>query len=210
MNYNAAARSLRALEVLRSLLLWGFMVLLTLAGLVQLVKYQGLDTPMQVHPPSLPGGVYWSTTSDTLSYGTPTLICVPGKMGEMALQRGYLAGPNAFVDCPPPSATAVKMLAALPGDTVQVTRDSIRVNSRSWIRVPMLETDSRGREMPDGSGTFILAEDECFALTLLVDNSFDSRYFGPFPCPTPPIRTARPFSVAAARVIDSLHIELLK
>jgi len=131
-------------------------------------------------------------------------------MGEMALQRGYLAGPNAFVDCPPPSATAVKMLAALPGDTVQVTRDSIRVNSRSWIRAPMLETDSRGREMPDGSGTFILAEDECFALTLLVDNSFDSRYFGPFPCPTPPIRTARPFSVAAARVIDSLHIELLK
>lgn len=199
----------RGIRVLRQLVVVSCMGLLTLAAVVQLIKHQGLGTLIQVHPPSLPGGVYWSTTSDTLTYGTPTLICVPGRMGELALERGYL-GSNAFVNCPPPSAAAVKMLAALPGDTVQVTRDSIRVNSRSWIRAPMLATDSRGREMPDGSGTFILVGNECFALTLLVENSFDSRYFGPIPCPTPPIRTAWPLSPTSAQVIDSLQIELLK
>ena len=158
---------------------------------------------MQVIPPSLPGGLYWTETSDSLLTGIPTIICYTGDAAKFAVERGYAEArrrPLPTAPCPPPYTHALKPLAGVPGDTVTVTRDSIQVNTRTWLKATILEQDSDGRPMPNAIGTHILGPTECFALSTWHPKSFDSRYIGPIQCPANP-RTALPVSTSDAEAV---------
>ena len=158
-----------------------------------------------VLPPSLPAGLYRFTPADTLATGIPTLICLSGEGGELALSRGYVQDSWAHIaTCPEKHAPMMKILAALPGDRVRADRDSVQINDGPWLPVPMAENDSDGRPLRPMTGVFDLAPNECYALNLWSDKSYDSRYFGPFPCPPPPLYIAHPVDSTLAASIDSL------
>ena len=169
----------------------------------------GVDMWMWVRPPSLPRGIYLAVETDSLHTGDIAFICVPGAAGRLALQRQYVraSGQEAY-RCAPGEAPMAKILAGLPGDTVLVRQDSVKINSRDWLRAPMRPTDSEGRYLPAWIGTTVLGRDECFALSLWSPLSYDSRYFGPFPCPPTPTRIAHPVSAKNQHAIDSLRMEL--
>lgn len=182
-----------------------------LTGLILLAFAVGLFRAMDwghwavVLPPSLPAGLYRFTPADTLAIGVPTLICLSGEGGELALKRGYVQDSWTHIaTCPEKLAPMIKILAGLPGDRVRADRDSVRINDGPWLPVPMAELDSNGRPLRPMTGVFDLGDNDCYALNLWSDKSYDSRYFGPFPCPTPPLHTAYPVDSTLAASIDSL------
>jgi len=195
-------------------ILWrGFSWILTLVILLGagslLLRSQNWGHWILVHPPSLPAGLYTVSSTESLSIGVPTVVCIPAPGGAMALSRGYVTSTwKNTLRCADGEAPMIKMLAALPGDHIQVEFNRVQINHRPWLPVPMARKDSDGRPLNPWLGTFQLATHECFALNLWSDKSFDSRYFGPFPCPTGDIRTARPVDRRLAEAVDSLGKQL--
>ena len=156
----------------------------------------------RVVSPSLPQGWYWTTSQDSVIVGYPTLVCYPQDVVSFGVSRGYLFPDSTRTQsrCPQTLVYVIKPIAALPGDTVTVTRDSLRVNSRPWLLAHVHELDSKDRPLPNAIGTHVLNDGECFALSLWHSRSYDSRYIGPIPCPVSP-RIAFPFSPA-----DAAHV----
>lgn len=190
--------------------LWGgFSWILTLVIMIGigtlLLRSQNWDHWILVRPPSLPEGLYVVSDADSLSVGIPVLLCIPGSGGAMALSRGYVT--TTWMNrlrCAEDEAPMIKMLAALPGDHVLVEPHRVQIDQRSWIKVPMANEDSNGRQLKPALGNFQLTSDECYALNLWSEKSFDSRYFGPFPCPHGRIQTALPMDAHMAQAVDSL------
>jgi len=172
------------------------------------LRSSDIITWTQVTGPSLPNGLYDTYRSDTLIAGLPMLLCLEGRAGRIAVSRNY-AKRTSWAGICPDGATVVKIIAAIPGDTVLVKRDSVRVNQRAWLHAPMMDHDSQGRSMEHATGRFILDDHECYALSLWSPRSYDSRYFGPFPCPDP-IRIAIPLDSTKIMILDSLRIVTLQ
>ena len=179
----------------------------TLILLYVLRSYGVLHTWVRVTGPSLPNGLYETTISDTIMAGLPVEVCLEGRAGRIAVSRGYAHNSSWGGTCPN-GASMVKIIAGIPGDTVVVVQDSVRINQRAWLHAPMLDTDSRGRTMESDVGMFLLSADECYALSLWSHRSYDSRYFGPFKCPHP-FRIAYPLDPENAPILDSLRIVTL-
>ena len=157
---------------------------------------------VRVDSPSLPQGWYWTSPQDSVPVGYPTLICYPPEVVSFAVGRGYFRPDSSRTRsrCSQTLVYLVKPIAATPGDTVTVTRDSTRINSRPWIPAHVHETDSKERPLPNAIGTHVLRKGECWALSLWHPRSYDSRYFGPIQCPDPP-RIAVPIWPA-----DAAHV----
>lgn len=195
-------------------ILWGsFSWVLTLVivlGVATLFfRSQKWEHWILVRPPSLPAGIYMVSVTESLSVGIPTVVCIPGSGGALALSRSYVnASWMNTLWCAEGEAPMIKMLAALPGDHVHVERNRIQINDRPWLSVPMASEDTDGRPLKPMLGRFHLADDECYALSLWSDRSYDSRYFGAFPCPTESIQTALPVDTMMAQAIDSLGKQL--
>ena len=189
--------------------LWIMLVitLLLLTPLLQtLVRTTGLHEMLQhVVSPSIPPGWYWTTSLDSVIVGYPTLICYPQDAVSFAVDRGYFRPDSSWTKgrCPQTFVELIKPLAALPGDTVTVTRDSLRVNSRPWISAHVHEFDSKDRPLPNAIGTHVLKGGECFALSIWHPRSFDSRYVGPIECPASP-RIALPIWPADAEEVHRM------
>ena len=182
-------------------------VVITLVLLAPLIPTVLRTTGLQgmvfrVVSPSLPQGWYWMATQDSLIVGYPTLVCYPQDVVSFGVRRGYLFPDSTRAQsyCHQTLVYVIKPIAALPGDTVTVTRDSLRVNSRPWLTAHVHELDSKDRPLPNAIGTHVLNDGECFALSLWHSRSFDSRYIGPIPCPVTP-RIAFPFSPS-----DAAHV----
>lgn len=96
-----------------------------------------------------------------------------------AKARGYLPpGP-----CPGNFAPLIKQVAAVPGDTVQLTRHGIHVNGHLLPHTRPLVTDRHGRSMPQLN---VATHRVPPGLVWLISGQerargFDSRYFGPLP-----------------------------
>jgi len=99
------------------------------------------------------------------------LVTPPLEIARQGRRRGYLG-----------AGELAKCVAALPGDTVEVTRQGLRVNGRLLPGTAPLARDSQGRPLsryPRGPhdtlpGWVWLYSDH-------IPNSWDSRYFGPVP-----------------------------
>ena len=96
------------------------------------------------------------------------LITPPRRAHILAAQRGYL----------PLNVPMVKRIAALSGDTVCRTNNTVTVNGT--VRAIALSRDSRGRALPVWQGCERLNDNQTFVLTA-PSASFDSRYFGAVP-----------------------------
>ena len=144
---------------------------------------------------SLPVGLYWTgslpqpdsnpgeSTSGTsksdpsIEVGMLVSACLPPQAATSALERRYLPAGA----CPSGAAPVGKVVAALSGDTVDVTDLGSFVNGALLPNSAPLLNDSKGRAMPRLRGRIVLAEGTAWLYSGHSRRSFDSRYYGPVP-----------------------------
>jgi conjugative transfer signal peptidase TraF len=115
--------------------------------------------------PSLPLGL-WQRVGGTPAHGDYVLVRVDD---NPAFSDGIRAG--VFSKGTP----LMKRLAALPGDTVEVTAGGVSVNGVPWPNSAVITTFK-----PPAAGGVVPAG-MCWILSDYHWASFDSRYFGPIP-----------------------------
>jgi conjugative transfer signal peptidase TraF len=125
--------------------------------------------------PSLPIGIY-RTVRQPPSRGATVVVCLPDSIGALARKRGYLARG----DCPGNAEPLGKTIAAVAGDTVDVTADGVWINGRIESGSRPIARDGRGRRLVSWQGgPLTLTRGQVFLLATASQRSFDSRYFGP-------------------------------
>ncbi len=92
---------------------------------------------------------------------------LPDEAAQLAAERGYL----------PNKTPVLKTISAVSGDEICIFAASILINAEPVATVQ--KTDSIGRVMPVKPGCYQLQPGEYFLLSTAIENSFDSRYFGP-------------------------------
>jgi conjugative transfer signal peptidase TraF len=113
------------------------------------------------------------------SRGDLVLVCLPAALAQLGQARGYLARGRGCADGIEPVG---KLLSAMPGDSVEVTRDYIAVNGRQLQNSAALSRDSRGRSLPHFAwGRYTVRPNQVWLLGTNDARSWDSRYFGPVP-----------------------------
>lgn len=122
--------------------------------------------------PSLPIGVY-HVVQRPVDRGAIIVVCLPTAIGTFARARDYLGrGP-----CPGGVEYLGKRVAGIPGDTIKVAADGVRINGFLIPNSRPLSKDSRGRPLMRAEGG-VVKVGEVFLLATDHPRSFDSRYFG--------------------------------
>jgi conjugative transfer signal peptidase TraF len=122
---------------------------------------------------SLPIGIY-RVVDAPITRGAYVLACPPEWAGKLARDRGYLwRGP-----CPGGGARLGKRIAALAGDTVEVTDRGLTVNGVPVPNSGPLTRDTRGRLLPVLRGRWVVPHGAVWLWAGSSARSFDSRYFG--------------------------------
>jgi len=169
---------------------------LALVGLLALPMLLFGPPPLSINVSgSLPVGLYWTgslpqpdsnpgeSTSGTsksdpsIEVGMLVSACLPPQAATSALERGYL--PEGT--CPSGAAPVGKVVAALSGDTVDVTDSGSFVNGALLPNSAPLLHDSKGWAMPRLRGRFVLPAETAWLYSGHSRRSFDSRYYGPVP-----------------------------
>ena len=167
------------LALLVALIAWQVRYLLLVISLV-LVCWQGWERGYRLNvTPSLPKGIY-KLEEEVPVVGDVVSICLEGEFAETARERGYLR-PGS---CKSGLRPLLKYLAALPGDAVDQSMESILCGRDDSLMchwpVSVKAKDKLGREMwqarlpqtvPDGMALILTPH----------EGSFDSRYFGLVP-----------------------------
>jgi conjugative transfer signal peptidase TraF len=122
---------------------------------------------------SLPTGVYRMETVP-IHRGSYVLACPPPWAGELARRRHYLWSGT----CPGGSTYLGKQVVAVAGDTVELDDDGLLVNRSRIPNSAPLESDTRGRPMPQLRGRWVLPVDAIWLDGVASTRSYDSRYFG--------------------------------
>lgn len=128
--------------------------------------------------PSLPVGL-WSLAPapKALRAGHIAEFCLPPAVAALAIERRYVGAGR----CPDGSMPLLKPVAAVAGDTVEVTASDVLVNGRQVVPAGIAR-DSQARPMtPVPPGQYRVAEGQAWLLSAYNPNSFDSRYWGPIP-----------------------------
>lgn len=124
---------------------------------------------------SLPLGVY-RTTPEPPARGSVVQVCLPLGAAEFARRRGYL-GPGS---CPGNVRPLGKLVLAVGGDVVTLSRDEIRVSGEAVPNSSTVSEDSRGRRLPHFPwGVHRLRRGELWLFSPYHRSAYDSRYFGP-------------------------------
>lgn len=124
---------------------------------------------------SLPIGIY-RRVSGVPTRGDLVVACLPRRAAEFARDRGYLWQGS----CPGRVAPVGKVVLALAGDTVSLTRAGFAVNGRPVPSSRVVDRDSKGRAIPHYPfGRYVVRRDEAWLFSSFHPLSFDSRYFGP-------------------------------
>jgi conjugative transfer signal peptidase TraF len=116
---------------------------------------------------SAPVGLYWMTPNVAIARGDLVLAWAPDWARHLADQRHYL----------PLDVPLVKRVVAVGGDRVCEISGAVFVNG--GVAAWSLEQDRKGRILTAWKGCRALHETEVFLLMEGVNDSFDSRYFGP-------------------------------
>lgn len=123
---------------------------------------------------SLPLGVY-RVVAERPMRGSVVQVCLTRDVAEFARRRGYL-GPGA---CPGNVRPLGKLVLAVAGDIVTLTRDEIRVNGVVVPNSSTVPEDGRGRPLPHHEwGDRRLGQHELWLFSPRF-NAYDSRHFGP-------------------------------
>jgi len=135
-------------------------LLVSFSALLVSTRWVGLNTS----PSSAPVGFYWRE-KPALKRGQLVEVCLPSAWARFARGRGYI---GHSWNCPDGSESIVKVIRAMPGDTL-------------WIDpATVLSADTQGRPMPHVFGNQHLGKNQVW-LYGKARNSLDSRYVGPVP-----------------------------
>jgi conjugative transfer signal peptidase TraF len=112
-------------------------------------------------------------------------VCLGGGAAALALGRGYVhpRGLERWVygaGCRAPVGVIGKPVAGVPGDTVEIRPEGVRVNGTPLVNGAVLARDHAGRALPHAPwGRRVLGADEFWVQSPYSVRSFDSRVFGP-------------------------------
>ena len=121
---------------------------------------------------SVPIGLYAVHPAGALKLGELLVVTPPARLATFLNERSYL--PNGI--------PLLKHVAALPGQTVCRTGDTISIDG---ITVgAALDRDHLGRSLPVWQGCRVIAAGEVFLMNSQSVASLDGRYFGPLPTTT--------------------------
>jgi conjugative transfer signal peptidase TraF len=121
---------------------------------------------------SVPIGLYAVHPAGRLRTGELLVVTPPEKLATFLDARGYL----------PKGVPLLKHVAALPGQTVCRTGDTISIDGGD-VGVA-LDRDHLGRSLPVWQGCRVIAAGEVFLMNRQAVASLDGRYFGPLPTTT--------------------------
>lgn len=126
---------------------------------------------------SVPIGFYRVHQGVPVRRGMLALVCLPGALERVGLERGYLGAGG----CPDGAEPVLKPVAAVAGDTVEISAASVSVNG--VLVVPAaLSRDSAGRKLEAvPPGTYAVPEGAVWLLSGYNPRSWDSRYWGAVP-----------------------------
>ncbi|PSJ42179.1 S26 family signal peptidase [Allosphingosinicella deserti] len=116
---------------------------------------------------SAPIGLYVVAPGQQPGRGDMVVAWPPAAARDLAARRGYLAA----------NVPLVKRVAAVEGDTICASGQSVRVNGAPVAL--RLTADAAGRPLPRWDGCVRLARGMIFLLMARSTGSFDGRYFGP-------------------------------
>ena len=124
---------------------------------------------------SIPRGLY-RVTNSAYQRGEFVAARLPPEWAALAIERGWLSEGGNPSHYPP----ILKQIAALPGDTVEITDSYVAVNGSLIPNTETKKVDSKGRALPAFErGTFTVQPGQVFLVATNAENSLDSRYMGP-------------------------------
>jgi conjugative transfer signal peptidase TraF len=127
--------------------------------------------------PSLPIGIY-RTVRAPVTRGAVVLVCLPAAVGRLAVARGYLGRGS----CPGGAGRLGKIVAAMAGDTVDVSDSGVTINGRLVPASAPRPVDHQGRPLARvAPGPSVVPAGRVFLLATHHPLSFDSRYYGAVP-----------------------------
>jgi conjugative transfer signal peptidase TraF len=121
---------------------------------------------------SVPIGLYAVHPAGALQFGELLVVTAPEPLAMFLDERRYL----------PKGIPLLKHVAALPGQTVCRTGDTISIDGS--IVGAALDRDHLGRSLPVWRGCRVIAAGEVFLMNRQSVASLDGRYFGPLPTTT--------------------------
>jgi conjugative transfer signal peptidase TraF len=121
---------------------------------------------------SVPIGLYAVHSTGALRTGELLVVTPPEPLAMFLDTRRYL----------PKGVPLLKHIAALPGQTVCRTGDTISIDGSAVGAA--LDRDHLGRSLPVWHGCRVIATGEVFLMNRKSVASLDGRYFGPLPTTT--------------------------
>lgn len=146
--------------------------LLLITGLIlSLLWWQGIRFNVSE---SMPIGVY-HLVDKPVERGRWVSVCLPSALSKFALEREYL--PKGV--CPNGTQPLLKVVVAMPGDTVELIQGALIVNGHHQLLSATKNHDETQRALPSlARGTYFTPPNEVWLLGHRAPNSWDSRYFG--------------------------------
>lgn len=142
-------------------------------GITALVGGALLSGVRFVWTDSLPRGVYF-VHRGTIMRNRIVATCLPAAIGELGLARGYISKGA----CPGGAGELAKIVAALPGDRIRVSKHGVYINGRRWPWSSVDSKDSSHRPLGAKLSAYRVAPGHALLLGLNT-TSWDGRYFGP-------------------------------
>jgi conjugative transfer signal peptidase TraF len=149
-------------------------VILAVAAGVSLAARAGVGLNLSA---SAPRGLY-RTVAGAPTHGALVVICLPPDVAVFGLARGYLGAGT----CPGGAQPALKRVAAVAGDTVDLDGAGAIVNGVRLLGQPISDRDGSGRPLPHlPFGRHVVNASDVWLAGQSHARSWDSRYFGPVP-----------------------------
>jgi len=116
---------------------------------------------------SAPIGFYYLSGETSYGRGDFVAVMAPDEAQILAAKRRYV----------PNNTPLLKTIYGVSGDEICIKKDVVMINKNPVAQAQ--QYDSKGRLMPALKGCSILNDGAYFLLSTVIENSFDSRYFGP-------------------------------
>jgi len=155
-----------------------FPVILCAGIAATVLSFELLGLRIGLTDSACPPGIY-RMVSRAPSRGDLVLACLPDAIARFGSARGYLLRGRGCGDGIEPVG---KRLSALPGDSVEVTRDYISVNGQRLEHSATFSRDSHGESVKHVAwGRYTVPTNQVWLFGTKDARSWDSRYFGPVP-----------------------------
>jgi conjugative transfer signal peptidase TraF len=157
--------------IYKSLMKWSFPAI----ALILIILNSTHLIYLNVFTHSLPNGIYIRKLG-VPQIGDYAVSCLTPIVAQYGIERGYLIRGG----CDAGSIPVLKIIRAMPGDKFSLRNGKLSVNGMIYLLEPK---DSKGRPLAwlYGSTEGVLGKDQYLLISTHVQNSWDSRYWGPVP-----------------------------